>query len=259
MHTPRIPHCCEPGTVLSPVTDALHLVYGDNGHAACPWKTHGKPPVESKTKRPALSVHLEGVRGLSQGRRRLYRGLTDLIDGHHPAAAFVYPKGKGERLGDEVDAVCSRVEEETGIPVIPVHSEGPGGTRKDGGRAACEALFRLMGTGSTEGISPGSVNILAASHARGVAGALKRLFLERGTEVVAMLPGCSCVADIRRSHGAALNLVVGGGAMLQLALMMEIEYGIPFVQVSGDRGEMMAGGLSAVATMGAKGKAAFHG
>jgi len=190
---------------------------------------------------------------MTQERRRLYRGLTDFIDGHHPAAAFVYPTGEGERLSDEVDAVCSRVEKEKGIPVIPVHSEGLRGTRKDGGRTACEALFRLIGTGETDGISPTSINILAEPHARSAARELKGRFLERGTEVVAVLPGCSRVADIRRSHGTALNLILGDGAMLQLALMMEIEYGIPFVQVSGDRSEMVEGALSAV-TRAARGR-----
>ena len=38
--------------------------------------------------------------------------------------------------------------------MLPVHSEGFKGTKKDGYRAACEALFQLIGTGSTEGISP---------------------------------------------------------------------------------------------------------
>lgn len=247
MHTvSRLPHCCEPGAVLSPVTDALHLVYGDTGQRACPVSLHGKSTVNQTKKRPPLSVHLPGVRGLSQGRRMLYRGLTDLIDGHHPAAAFVYPTGKGERLGDEVDAVCSRVEEEKGIPVIPVHSEGPKGMRRAADRAACQALFRLMGTGDISGITPASVNILAGPGNRCAAMALKNRCRELGAEVVAVLPGCSSVAEIRRSHGASLNLVFGGGAMLQLALMMEVEYGIPLVQVSGDTKEAVRAALAGV-------------
>ncbi|VFQ46825.1 nitrogenase component 1 [Desulfoluna butyratoxydans] len=245
MHTmSRLSHCCEPGAVLSPVTDALHLVYGDTAHRTCPVPLHGRANLNQAKKPSPLSVHLTGVRGLSQERRMLYRGLTDLIDGHHPAAAFVYPTGKGERLGDEVDAVCSRVEEETGIPVIPVHSEDLKGKRKAADRAACQALFRLMGTGDTVGISPASVNILAGPGNRCAAMALKRHCRELGTEVVAVLPGCSSVAEIRRSHGASLNLVVGDGAMLQLALMMEVEYGIPLVQVSGDTKETVRAALA---------------
>ena len=44
--------------------------------------------------------------------------------------------------------------------MLPVHSEGFKGTKKDGYRAACDALSKLIGTGATEGISPHSINIL---------------------------------------------------------------------------------------------------
>ena len=59
-----------------------------------------------------------------------------------------------------MSAVCKRVGARTGIPVLPVHSEGFKGTKKDGYRAACEAVFKLIGTGATDGISPHSINIL---------------------------------------------------------------------------------------------------
>ncbi|WP_300671958.1 nitrogenase component 1 [Desulfoluna sp.] len=222
-------HLCishAPGPALYPAIDALHLVYGDTG-GTCPWEN----PTNH---RPALSAHLGSTAGITQGKKTLYRGLLDLIEGHHPAAAFVYPTGRGDGLGEEVDAVCSKVEKEKGIPVIAVHSEGPNGVKKSPCRVSCEALFRLMGTGNTEGISPASVNILGGEHNKGAIGEWVRYCHALGVEVVSVLPADCEVADIRRSHGAALNVVISEGNLLQLALMMEIEYGIPFFHVSGD-------------------------
>lgn len=242
-----IPLCCESPVLLYPVPDALHLVYGSPSTTNCPWNMPVGRSFNPKKCRPALSAHLEATKGITHGKRKLYRGLMDLIEGHTPAAAFVYTTGTAECLGEEVDAVCYKVEKEKGIPIIPVHSEGLGGVSKDGDRAACEALFRLMGTGGTERISPVSINILDGFHKTGVSTSLETHYRAMGVEVVSVLPGASPVDHIRRCHGAALNIVLTEGAMLQLAVMMEIEYGIPFVHISCKEPEIATEALSAVA------------
>ncbi|BCS95705.1 hypothetical protein DSLASN_13370 [Desulfoluna limicola] len=238
MNERDVPVYNESRALLYPVPDALHLVYGTTGETANPWNRSKGGALHPKENRPALSARLKEAPGITYGKRKLYRGLMDLIEGHTPAAAFVYTTGTAERLGDEVDAVCSKVEKEKGIPVIPLHTQGHGGVRKEGGRVACEALFRLMGTGSTEGISPVSINILDGSHKKEIAKGLKTHCCAMGVEVVSVLPGDSPVDHIRHCHGATANVVLGEGAMLQLAVMMKIEYGIPFIHLSGDGPEM---------------------
>lgn len=246
MNERHIPSCCKSPTVLYPATDALHLVYGPSGTKESSWNFQAERLPDTERRHPALSVHLEETEGITHGKRRLYRGLMDLIEGHAPAAVFVYTMGKAERLGDEVDAVCYRVEKEKGIPIIPVHSKGIRGIKKDGYRATCEALFRLIGTGNTHGISPMSINILGGFHRGEASRRLSGHCRAMGVEVVSVLPGDSPVKNIRRCHGAALNVVLEEGAMLQLAVMMEIEYGIPFIQVSCDGPENTADVRSAV-------------
>ena len=53
-----------------------------------------------------------------------------------------------------------------------------------------------------------------------------------GIDVVACITGDSRIDDIRRAHGAKLNLVQCSGSMTHLAKMMERDYGIPFKRVS---------------------------
>ncbi len=53
-----------------------------------------------------------------------------------------------------------------------------------------------------------------------------------GVEVVATITGDGRVDDIRRAHGAALNLVQCSGSTTALARRMQSEYGIPFQTVS---------------------------
>jgi len=68
-----------------------------------------------------------------------------------------------------------------------------------------------------------------------------------GVEVVANVTGDGRIDDIRRCHGAALNLVQCSGATMQLAKMMEEKYGIPYQRVSYLGVEDMADSLYKVA------------
>ena len=120
----------------------------------------------------------------------------------------------------------------TGIPVLPVQSEGFKGTKKDGYRAACHALFQLVGTGPTEGIGPVSINILGDFNLAGETWMIRRYYEQLGVQVVATITGDGRVDDIRRCHGAALNVVQCSGSMVHLAKMMQQRYNIPFIHVS---------------------------
>jgi len=113
-----------------------------------------------------------------------------------------------------------------------VMSEGFKGTKKDGYRAACDALFKLIGTGDTEGISPISINILGDFNIAGETEIIRSYYERMGVQVVATITGDGRIDDIRRAHGAALNVVQCSGSVTHLAKRMEEEYGIPFLRVS---------------------------
>jgi nitrogenase molybdenum-iron protein alpha/beta subunit len=88
------------------------------------------------------------------------------------------------------------------------------------------------GTGSTEGISPVSVNILGDFNLAGEVWIIRDYFEKMGVEVVATITGDGRVDDIRRAHGAALNLVQCSGSMMHLAKQLQEKRGIPFKRVS---------------------------
>jgi Nitrogenase molybdenum-iron protein, alpha and beta chains len=111
-------------------------------------------------------------------------------------------------------------------------SEGFKGNKREGYAAACKAMFRLVGTGDTAGISPMSVNILGDFNLAGETWIVREYFKKMGVEAVANITGDGRVDDIRRCHGAALNLVQCSGATMELAKMMEEKYGIPYQRVS---------------------------
>jgi len=223
---------CGSRVVLYPIADALHIVHGPIGCAAYTWDIRGALSSGPQLHRNSFSTDLQELDVIFGGEKKLEAALLELIAHHSPKAAFVYSTCIVGLIGDDVSAVCRRVSERTGIPVMGVHSEGFKGTKKDGYRAACDALYKLVGTGDTSGISPFSINILGEFNLAGETWVLRDYYKRLGIEVVACITGDSRIEDIRRAHGAKLNLVQCSGSMTSLAKMMERDYGIPFKRVS---------------------------
>ncbi|MEI7732483.1 MAG: nitrogenase iron-molybdenum cofactor biosynthesis protein NifE [Verrucomicrobiota bacterium] len=223
---------CGSRVVLYPISDALHLVHGPIGCAAYTWDIRGALSSGPQLHRNSFSTDLQEMDVIYGGEKKLEKSLLELIAACKPKAAFVYSTCIVGLIGDDVGAICRRVAEKTGIPVLPVNSEGFKGTKKDGYRAACEALYRLMGTGDTSGISPCSINILGDFNLAGETWIIREYYRRIGIEVVSCITGDARVEDIRRAHGAKLNLVQCSGSMTHLAKMMERDHGIPFKRVS---------------------------
>ena len=223
---------CGSRVVLYPIADALHLVHGPLGCAAYTWDIRGALSSGPQLHRLSFSTDLREMDVIHGGEKKLAKALCQLIDRYRPKAAFVYSTCIVGVIGDDVEAVCRQVSAVKGIPVLPVHSEGFRGTKRDGYRAACEALLKLVGTGSIDGINRVSVNILGDFNLAGEVWIIRDYFEKMGVQVVATITGDGRVDDIRRAHGAALNLVQCSGSMMHLAQQMERKHGIPFKRVS---------------------------
>ena len=238
---------CGSRVVLYPIADALHLVHGPIGCAAYTWDIRGALSSGPELHRLSFSTDLQEQDIIFGGEKKLYEALVELIDRHNPAAAFVYSTCIVGIIGDDLEGVCKRVEREKGIRVIPVQSEGFKGNKREGYNAACKAMFRLVGTGDTSGISPVSINILGDFNLAGELWIIRNYYERMGVEVVANVTGDGRVSDLYRSHGAALNVVQCSGSTMDLANLMKAKYGIPSLRVSYFGVEDMAESLYDVA------------
>ena len=238
---------CGSRVVLYPIADALHLVHGPIGCAVYTWDIRGALSSGPELHRLSFSTDLQEMDVIFGGEKKLYAALVELIDRHQPKAAFVYSTCIVGLIGDDMEAICKKVAEEKGIPVLPVMSEGFKGNKREGYQAACKAMARLVGTGDTTGIPKHSINILGDFNLAGEIWLIRNYFQRMGIETVANITGDGRVDDIRRSHGASLNVVQCSGATMDLANMMQKEYGIPSVRVSYFGVEDMAEALYTVA------------
>ncbi|MDC7232461.1 MAG: nitrogenase iron-molybdenum cofactor biosynthesis protein NifE [Spirochaetales bacterium] len=223
---------CGSRVVLYPIADALHLVHGSIGCASYTWDIRGSVSSGPELHRLCFSTDLREKDVVYGGEKKLSAAVRELTAKHKPAAVFVYSTCIVGVIGDDVDSVCRKAEQELGIPVIPVHSAGFAGTKKDGYKAACTALNKIVGTDETGEISPLSINILGEFNLAGEAWIIKEYYRRMGIQVVSILTGDGRIPDIRKSHRASLNLVQCSGSLTTLAEHMEKEYGIPYKRVS---------------------------
>ncbi|MFW5488618.1 MAG: nitrogenase iron-molybdenum cofactor biosynthesis protein NifE [Desulfovibrio sp.] len=238
---------CGSRVVLYPIADALHLVHGPIGCASYTWDIRGALSSGPELHRLSFSTDLRETDIIFGGERKLEAALLELIERHNPKAAFVYSTCIVGLIGDDIEAVCRKVSEVTGIPVLPVQSEGFKGSKREGYLAACKALFRLIGTADVSDVPELSVNIFGDFNIAGETWIIKKYLERMGLTVVCSVTGDGRVDDVRRAHGASLNMVQCSGATLDLAKMMEAEFSIPHCRVSWLGIEDMAESLYKVA------------
>ncbi len=223
---------CGSRVVLYPIADALHLIHGPIGCASYTWDIRGALSSGPQLHRMSFSTDLSETDIIYGGEKKLKQALLELISQYNPKAAFIYCTCIVGIIGDDVDAVCRQVEEETGIPVIPVHSEGFKGTKKDGYTAACDALFNLIRRNPSPARRPKSINILGEFNIGGETWIIKKYYEAMGINVVSVITGDGRVDEVMQAGNAALNVVQCSGSVTHLAKKMEKEYGIPFIRVS---------------------------
>ncbi len=224
---------CGSRVVLYPIADALHLIHGPIGCASYTWDIRGALSSGPELHRMSFSTDLSETDVIYGGEKKLRRALLELIKKYAPKAAFIYCTCIVGIIGDDVDAVCRQVEQATGIPVIPVHSEGFKGTKKDGYKAACDALFSLINRNPVpKATIPDSINILGEFNIGGETWIIKKYYEAMGVKVVSVITGDGRVDEVMQSKNAALNVVQCSGSVTHLAKAMDKEYGIPFIRVS---------------------------
>ncbi len=224
---------CGSRVVLYPIADALHLIHGPIGCASYTWDIRGALSSGPELHRMSFSTDLSETDVVFGGEKKLEKALLELIAEYEPKAAFVYCTCIVGIIGDDVDAVCKKVAAKVGIPVLPVHSEGFKGTKKDGYKAACDALFKLIDLNrKPEKQIPLSINILGEFNIGGETWIIKEYYRRMGVEVVSVMTGDGRVKDVQSAHRACLNVVQCSGSLTHLARDMEQAYGIPFIRVS---------------------------
>ena len=223
---------CGSRVVLYPIADALHLIHGPIGCASYTWDIRGALSSGPELHRLSFCTDIKEKDVIYGGEKKLYKSLIELIEYYNPKAAFVYATCITGIIGDDVKAVCKRIEKEKRIPVLAVHSEGFKGTKKDGYIAACEALFKIIGRSGISNVPRNSINILGDFNIAGESWIIREYYEKMGINVISIATGDGRIEQISRAHLAKLNVVQCSGSMMFLAEKLKEKYKIPYIRVS---------------------------
>lgn len=220
---------CGARVVLNPITDAIHLVHGPIGCASYTWDIRGSLTSDANTFRNSFSTDLREQDVVFGGERKLEAAINEIVEELSPKLIFVYATCVVGVIGDDIDAVCKKMELKYSIRIIPVKSSGFSGAKPLGYKLACGALLKLMGDNIPEKME--GVNILGDYNHGGeiwiIEGYLKRL----GINIIAKITGDSTYEQLIQAPRAALNIVECFGSMAYLSKQMEIKYKIPSIRV----------------------------
>ncbi|RXE55822.1 nitrogen fixation protein NifE [Methanoculleus taiwanensis] len=220
--------------VLNPVTDAVHLVHGPIGCAAYTWDIRGSLSSGSEMFRQSFSTDLKERDVVFGGEAKLIACIDEAVEKYNPPAIFVYATCVVGLIGDDIVAVCKEASQRHGIDVIPVESSGfISGNKIVGYRAAGEALLTLIRPKDGAVVEKTrKINFLGEYNLGGEKWLVERYLREMGIEINVAFTGDSTVAALKRAPGACLNLVQCSGSMHWVAMSLEKEYGIPYIDVN---------------------------
>jgi nitrogenase molybdenum-iron protein alpha/beta subunit len=134
-------------------------------------------------------------------------------------------------IGDDVEAVASRIEKEINTPVIAIRSEGFGGDFRSGHEEAFKAIVSLMEPQKTK---KNTINIVGArigptnTEWPQEIDELQRLVEALGITVNAIIAGGCTLKEIKRAPSVELNASWCYDWGQKIGILMEEQFGVPF-------------------------------
>jgi nitrogenase molybdenum-cofactor synthesis protein NifE len=218
---------------LVPITDAAHLVHGPIACAGNSWGSRGSRSSGSTLYKMGFTTDLTENDIIFGGEKKLYKAILEVKERYNPTAVFVYSTCVTALIGDDLDAICQKAAEKTGVPIIPVNSPGFIGSKNLGNRVGGESLLEyVVGTREPEFITPYDINLIGEYNIAGELWNVLPLFEKVGIRVLAQITGDGRYQDIACSHRAKLNVMICSKALINMARTMEERYGIPYIEES---------------------------
>lgn len=222
---------CGARVVLNPITDAAHIVHGPIGCASYTWDIRGSLSSDSEMYRTSFSTDLGEYDIIFGGEKKLSLAIDEIIEREQPKVVFIYSTCVVGVIGDDVTAVAKHAEIKHGVRVIPVHSSGFSGSKKDGYKAACHAILELMGEDNPVNKEPHSLNFLGDFNLAGEAWIIRHYLETIGLKLNTVITGDATTESLKKAKNSSVNIVQCAGSMTYLAKQMKKNYNIPFDKV----------------------------
>ncbi len=228
---------------LLPIADVAHVVHGPIGCAGSSWDNRGTHSSGPQLFRLGFTTDLsEQDVIMGRGERRLFHGISQLVEKHNPAAVFVYNTCVPAMEGDDIEAICRLAAERVGVPVIPIDAAGFYGSKNLGNRIAGDLMVEKVVGGREPAPWPTDAPIPAEQgHSMALIGEYNiagefwnvlPLLDELGVRVLCTLAGDARFAEVQTMHRSELNMLVCSRALINVARKLEEKHGTPWFEGS---------------------------
>src|SRR3990172_9051767 len=219
--------------VLQPIADTAHIVHGPIACCGNSWEGRGTLSSRGGLHKMGFTTDLGEIDIVYGSEQKLMNAIVETYKAVSPRAIFVHSTCVSGLIGEDIDALCKRAENELGIRVISVNAPGFVGPKNLGNRIAGEGLLEhVIGTGEPPVMTHYDINLIGEYNIAGDLWHVEPLLDKAGIRILSRITGDSTFDEITWAHRAKLNVVVCGRALINVAREMERKYGIPFVEVS---------------------------
>ena len=219
--------------VLQPIADAAHLVHGPIACCGNSWEGRGTRSSHGTLCRMGFTTDMSEMDIVYGAETKLSAAIRETFEKVRPKAIFVYSTCVSGLIGEDIEAVCKKAEEEFGIRVIPVSAPGFVGPKNLGNRIAGEVLLdHVIGTGTPPETTGYDINLIGEYNVAGDLWLVEPVLKRAGFNLLSRMTGNATFEEITWAHHAKLNVVVCSRALINIAKGMEQKYGIPYVEVS---------------------------
>lgn len=228
---------------LLPIADVAHVVHGPIGCTGSSWDNRGTHSSGPQLFRLGFTTDLsEQDVIMGRGERRLFHGISQLVEKHQPAAVFVYNTCVPAMEGDDIEAICRLAAERVGVPVIPIDAAGFYGSKNLGNRIAGDLMVEKVVGGREPAPWPTDAPFSAErGHSMALIGEyniagefwnILPLLDELGVRVLCALAGDARFAEVQTMHRSELNMLVCSRALINVARKLEEKHGTPWFEGS---------------------------
>ena len=233
--------CCYAGckgVVLGPIKDALIIVHGPIGCSFYTWGTRrhkaGSQPGRLNLVPYTFSTDMRETDIVFAGEKKLFKAIEEGLELFKPEAVLICSTCPVGLIGDDINAVAARAEQQFNVKCVAFSCEGYKGVSQSAGHhiASNQLIRRVIGTDDQEPESKYSVNLLGEYNIGGDGWETERILKRCGIQIVAVLSGNGSIADISRAHTASLNLVQCHRSINYIAEMMQTQYGLDWLKVN---------------------------
>jgi nitrogenase molybdenum-iron protein alpha chain len=227
------------GVVMGPVKDILHIIHGPIGCAYFTWgmRRNLMKAEEGQDNFGAycFSTDVKETDIVFGSEKKLAKAIREAYSIFKPGCIAVFATCPIGLIGDDIESVCRKAEEDLKIKVIPLRCEGYRGVSQSAGHhIANNALMEhLVGTEEMdEDPGPFAINCFGEYNIGGDYWLVKDLLKRIGYNPICSLTGDASFHEIARAHNAKLNILLCHRSINYTNRMMEEKWGTPWLKVN---------------------------